>query len=287
MNVPRMQQPNAPITLTQRPRPVTMPQGVQTTRTRVSRPRGPRPTGVTVTHRPRAANVPPNVMHPSPQNVKVSYITTPTRQAPPQQRMVIHRTLSPNRVVLTRPAQRVVLQTTPRFQSPPSPQPPPTQLVTIKKTVQKTTPDDPDDIESSITAAIVSRKPDGTPLDPSEQQVVQAPDIPGLKRQPTPQMRQPMLKKVTGPQTPIISSQLQKQEEESKERESAKMLVILQSGEQRLITFTLPKECCTVQELLEQVGVPFSADSNIQCISNPGELNFLHPKDIAHERFLP
>ncbi|KAL1378285.1 hypothetical protein pipiens_015681 [Culex pipiens pipiens] len=57
---------------------------------------------------------------------------------------------------------------------------------------------------------------------------------------------------------------------EPEPRESAKMLVILQSGEQRLITFTLPKESCTVQELLEQVGVQFSPDSNIQCISNPG-----------------
>lgn len=49
--------------------------------------------------------------------------------------------------------------------------------------------------------------------------------------------------------------------ETEKARESAKMLVVLQSGEQRLITFTLPKESCTVQELLEQVGVPFSGKS--------------------------
>lgn len=54
-------------------------------------------------------------------------------------------------------------------------------------------------------------------------------------------------------------------------RESARMLVVLQNGEQRLITFTLPKESCTVQELLEQVGVPFTPDTNIQCIPNPGE----------------
>lgn len=54
------------------------------------------------------------------------------------------------------------------------------------------------------------------------------------------------------------------------QQKSARMLVILQNGEQRLITFTLPKESCTVQELLEQVGVPFSADTSIQCIPNPG-----------------
>lgn len=58
--------------------------------------------------------------------------------------------------------------------------------------------------------------------------------------------------------------------QECEARESAKMLVIMQCGEQRLITFTLPRESCTVQELLEQVGVPFTPDTNIQCVSNPG-----------------
>ena len=37
------------------------------------------------------------------------------------------------------------------------------------------------------------------------------------------------------------------------ETQSAKMLIFLQNGEQRLITFTLPKESCTLQEVLEQV----------------------------------
>lgn len=35
---------------------------------------------------------------------------------------------------------------------------------------------------------------------------------------------------------------------------TAKMLVMLENGEQRLITFSLPKESCTVRELLEQVS---------------------------------
>ena len=60
------------------------------------------------------------------------------------------------------------------------------------------------------------------------------------------------------------------------ERESAKMLVILDNGEQRLITFTLPKETCTVQELLDQVGIKVGADSNIECIENPGsEIDYI------------
>lgn len=54
------------------------------------------------------------------------------------------------------------------------------------------------------------------------------------------------------------------------DKNSAKMLVILASGEQRLITFTLPKESCTVQDLLEQVGVPFDEQTSIQCVESPG-----------------
>lgn len=52
------------------------------------------------------------------------------------------------------------------------------------------------------------------------------------------------------------------------ETQSAKMLIFLQNGEQRLITFTLPKESCTLQEVLEQVNVPFSEDTHIQCMQN-------------------
>ena len=48
------------------------------------------------------------------------------------------------------------------------------------------------------------------------------------------------------------------------------MLIVSESGEQRLITFTLPKESCTVQELLEQIGVPFEPDANIHCAVQPG-----------------
>ena len=46
--------------------------------------------------------------------------------------------------------------------------------------------------------------------------------------------------------------------------DSIRMLVLLDNGEQRLITFTLPKEACTIQEILEQVGVPFTKDTPIQ-----------------------
>lgn len=55
-----------------------------------------------------------------------------------------------------------------------------------------------------------------------------------------------------------------------RDRNSAKMLVILASGEQRLITFTLPRESCTVQDLLEQVSVPFDNTTTIQCVEHRG-----------------
>lgn len=272
--IQRVQQPHQ-VTLTSRPRLQGI-QPINPQRPRMARPRAPRPI-LTATPRPRVMS--PNIVHvtsPQPSTPqKVSYIMTQPRvqTTQTQPRMIVHQTPRPqNRVVVTqRPTQRVVLQTTPRMMTPPPPPSPQQQLVTIKKTVAKPISDDPDDIESSITAAIVARKPDGTPLDPPVP-VPQAPENVLKRPQPSTQIRPQMMKKMTGGQVPIISpAQVQKQEEEIKgDRESAKMLVILQSGEQRLITFTLPKECCTVQELLEQVGVPFSADSNIQCISNPG-----------------
>lgn len=38
----------------------------------------------------------------------------------------------------------------------------------------------------------------------------------------------------------------------------------------------MPKESCTIQELLEQIGVPFERDTNIQCMQKPGlNIDFL------------
>lgn len=60
------------------------------------------------------------------------------------------------------------------------------------------------------------------------------------------------------------------------EKESAKMLIILNNGEQRLITFTLPEKICTVQELLDQMRIPSGADSNIECIKISGsEIDYI------------
>lgn len=67
-----------------------------------------------------------------------------------------------------------------------------------------------------------------------------------------------------------VNQQVVNAEPPQEVRESAKMLIVLENGEQRLITFTLPKESCTVQELLEQIGIPFEADTNIHCLAKPG-----------------
>ncbi|KAJ8985564.1 hypothetical protein NQ317_011524 [Molorchus minor] len=58
--------------------------------------------------------------------------------------------------------------------------------------------------------------------------------------------------------------------------DSIRMLVLLENGEQRLITFTLPKEACTIQEILEQVNVPFQNDTNIQVTeANTNGINYI------------
>lgn len=58
--------------------------------------------------------------------------------------------------------------------------------------------------------------------------------------------------------------------------DSIRMLVLLENGEQRLITFTLPKEACTIQEILEQVNVPFTPETNIQVTeANTNGINYI------------
>lgn len=47
---------------------------------------------------------------------------------------------------------------------------------------------------------------------------------------------------------------------------TAKMMVILPDEERRLITFTLPSESCTVNELLEQVGIELTPTMNVHCM---------------------
>ncbi|XP_043472119.1 uncharacterized protein LOC122504870 isoform X2 [Leptopilina heterotoma] len=49
----------------------------------------------------------------------------------------------------------------------------------------------------------------------------------------------------------------------------AKMLVVLLDGEQRLITFDIPIEECTVQDLLEQVNVPFGSENTVSLVNDP------------------
>ncbi|XP_066255314.1 uncharacterized protein [Euwallacea similis] len=58
--------------------------------------------------------------------------------------------------------------------------------------------------------------------------------------------------------------------------DSIRMLVLLESGEQRLITFTLPTEACTIQEILRQVKVPFTPETNIHVTeANSNGINYI------------
>lgn len=49
--------------------------------------------------------------------------------------------------------------------------------------------------------------------------------------------------------------------------DTAKMLVVLPDEERRLITFTLPSESCTVNELLEQVGIELTPNMQVRCVA--------------------
>ncbi|KAK9879547.1 hypothetical protein WA026_006617 [Henosepilachna vigintioctopunctata] len=58
--------------------------------------------------------------------------------------------------------------------------------------------------------------------------------------------------------------------------DSIRMLVMLANGEQRLITFTLPNQACTIQEILEQVGVPLQPDTPIEVSeANSNGINYM------------
>lgn len=89
--------------------------------------------------------------------------------------------------------------------------------------------------------------------------------------------------------TSNVEHQRQVQTINVSEKKSAKMLVILENGEQRLITFSPSKETCPVEELLDLVGIQVGADSNIECIDNPGSAvnyvvkvgNLASSRDIA------
>lgn len=266
----------------------------------VVRMAAPRPNQVTITSTPRGSVTPRPARAPRPRMPRSAPAATRIRMIPPgvQQLQLTPRTTyqvvqqrattpvqrgiqsTPNRILIASPTrvqspvgqqtstqQRVVLKAGNSVNqylvvNPTTPVPAQASPLKAKPVTQKNS-DDPDDIESSIPGAVVSRKSDPEP----EEQVhlTTGEIISGTEYRQRYQGKRAILKNKS---TEIITPQ--PKEEEVKERESAKMLVILSSGEQRLITFTLPKESCTVQELLEQVGVPFSADSNIQCISNPG-----------------
>ncbi|XP_078053727.1 uncharacterized protein LOC144479093 isoform X3 [Augochlora pura] len=50
---------------------------------------------------------------------------------------------------------------------------------------------------------------------------------------------------------------------------TAKMLVTFANGEQRLITFDIPNEDCTVQDLLEQANITFCGSTTVSLVSDP------------------
>ncbi|XP_032669782.1 uncharacterized protein LOC116843458 isoform X2 [Odontomachus brunneus] len=68
-------------------------------------------------------------------------------------------------------------------------------------------------------------------------------------------------KTISDPENTIVQHQIQ--------GNTAKMLVMLATGEQRLITFDIPNEDCTVHDLLDQVKITFSGETSVSLVDDP------------------
>ncbi|XP_053974438.1 uncharacterized protein LOC128874118 isoform X1 [Hylaeus volcanicus] len=66
---------------------------------------------------------------------------------------------------------------------------------------------------------------------------------------------------IDNPSNTIVQHQIQ--------GNTAKMLVTFANGEQRLITFDIPNEDCTVQDLLEQANIVFCGSTSVSLVSDP------------------
>lgn len=88
-----------------------------------------------------------------------------------------------------------------------------------------------------------------------------------------PQIQHPLPQFLNSSQIQYIIDIALKSEEYS---DSVRMLVLQDNGEQRIITFTLPKGACTIQEILEAFGIPFTKDSPIHVTEvNSNGINYL------------
>ncbi|XP_015114998.1 uncharacterized protein LOC107039748 [Diachasma alloeum] len=66
---------------------------------------------------------------------------------------------------------------------------------------------------------------------------------------------------ITHPHQTIVQDQIK--------GNTVKMLVVLPTGEQRLITFDIPNEECTVQDLLEQANIPPNGETTVSLVKDP------------------
>ncbi|KYQ55911.1 Sentrin-specific protease 7 [Trachymyrmex zeteki] len=78
---------------------------------------------------------------------------------------------------------------------------------------------------------------------------------------------------INDPANAIVQQQIQ--------GNTAKMLVMLATGEQRLITFDIPNEDCTVHDLLDQVNIPFPNETQVSLVDDPAlGINYIvEPRD--------
>ncbi|XP_015520107.2 uncharacterized protein LOC107224531 isoform X1 [Neodiprion lecontei] len=75
-------------------------------------------------------------------------------------------------------------------------------------------------------------------------------------------------KPIDNPQSCIVQRQIN--------GNTAKMLVVLPNRQQRLITFDIPNEECTVQDLLEQANISFGPDTDVSLVTDQTfQINFV------------
>ncbi|XP_071581214.1 uncharacterized protein [Temnothorax nylanderi] len=82
-------------------------------------------------------------------------------------------------------------------------------------------------------------------------------------------------KTINDPTNAIVQHQIQ--------GNTAKMLVMLTTGEQRLITFDIPNEDCTVHDLLDQVNISFPGEPQVSLVDDPElGINYIVEAGVMH-----
>lgn len=210
------------------------------------------------------------------------------------EKQVIYRTTAKTPIITQRPAgvqrtpQFQQRQTNPRLQNPGTPRPMQNRMVTPnqqgaintvrpeQRRIVLTSPQ-PSPRQRTPATPVRAPAPDNSVLNEQNLQLIQETNNVQEKGKMTQQTCTPkpevdnntsesyayLQRVIADPHTAIVQQQIT--------GNVAKMLVVLLDGEQRLITFDIPMEDCTVQDLLEQIrtNVPFGHSHVVSLVNDP------------------